>query len=405
MIVKKRYIVVLTVFMVLVIGIMVFAAIRQEQRTDVESLKDPTEETIRPEFDSMMEMKWFLDGSSPIDTLEDHYYNDDIDWLYDAVNQALYPVAEMDEFKGQYYPGTRGVYLVYKDDGISYIFSYGFGGCDNCDAIDDPVFTGVQVGPYSVDFQRERGAYPTYLGHLSANGNCVKIIVVGEGLQSLSFEKFEFLSLSQMDRAYVWIHYPLLIVVFVILVLTGVFIWACLRRKVRRTSDAENGEQAEDDASGEKAKRRPVVILAVMLGAAVAGLAIWLYCFSGLYIGMSDKGYAKTICNEWRMDSGGYSFNKKWNGDGLLVHFEFTDRGYVIDELRFYPGFMADTSEESFDKVEEGMEVHEVVSILGMPDLAIRGTLIYEDDDGVKHGIYLMRDEADPDHWIVCHVH
>lgn len=155
-------------------------------------------------------------------------------------------------------------------------------------------------------------------------------------------------------------------------------------------------------------KKVLIIVPAILLGVALIGLSIWLICYDGLYIGMMYSDYMSVIDENDRFDYAGYSFYEKKNGDSMLVRFELTDGDLVIDEIRYYPKVFLDNSKESFEKIETGMSLYEVVSLVGVPHYSgLSGSLAvtFDADDGTEYRIYFSQvSPKDNSEWLVSRV-
>lgn len=157
-----------------------------------------------------------------------------------------------------------------------------------------------------------------------------------------------------------------------------------------------------------KGKHLLIVVLAVLLSIIMIGLSIWLICYDGLYPGMKYSDYMSAIDEDIRLDYAGYSFYEKKNGDGMLVHFDLTDDDLAIDEIRYYPKAFVDNSKENFEKIEIGMSLYEVVSLVGVPHHSgLSGSLAvtFDADDGTQYRIYFSQvSPKDNSEWLVSRV-
>ena len=152
-------------------------------------------------------------------------------------------------------------------------------------------------------------------------------------------------------------------------------------------------------------KKFLIITLIVLLSIAAIGLSIWLICYDGLYLGMKYSDYMTAIDEDIRFDYVGYSFYEKKNGDGMLVHFDLTDDGLPIDEIRYYPKAFRANTKANFEKIEKDMTIYEVVSLVGVPHRSnTSGTLslVFDADDGTEYCIYFYRTSPqDNTQWLV----
>ena len=130
-------------------------------------------------------------------------------------------------------------------------------------------------------------------------------------------------------------------------------------------------------------------------------LALWIIFGTGLLkqddepcVGMTRSDFAERFPNAFSYID--YSFYEKSNGDGVVVHFGSTN--HAVDDVRIYSATSIDNSEESFSKIEEGMSVYEVVSLVGVPyrtNTSGMITMVFATDKGKEYSVYFYKSDSD----------
>lgn len=120
--------------------------------------------------------------------------------------------------------------------------------------------------------------------------------------------------------------------------------------------------------------------------------------YRGIYVGMTYDQLEEAISEEERFQYGNYIFFKNSIGGHIVAR---VSREYdTITEIHCYDAWSVDSSDSSFSKIEEGMSVEEVVSIVGIPyGTATSGmfTLAFESDSGTIFVVYLNEEKTNND--------
>lgn len=163
-------------------------------------------------FDSISEIGDFLSSevrtqvNSSAETAEKSIYQYETQTnaveFAEAANMVYYPVADVESGLSYHPVGPDGPCLsfIYVVDGIQYTFLYFFECQHDWVREDDPVFSCVQVGPYTVDFYREEYRFDEannyLLGHIVIDGMHLTVTVKGDGCEEFDFSIFDFVPLS-----------------------------------------------------------------------------------------------------------------------------------------------------------------------------------------------------------------
>ena len=175
----------------------------------------PIEPPVVVYFDSINEIGEFFfeekndPTDSSIEPSEESIYlyetQSEAEKLAETVASVKYPVADV---KGGlcYHPyreeDTRILKLSYNVDGIPYRFVYAYDLHSAYTPEEEPAYSNVQIGPYTMDLYRTgTDDYPFLFGSTVINGFriSVRIKVVG-GEEKFDFSKFEFVSLSDVSE-------------------------------------------------------------------------------------------------------------------------------------------------------------------------------------------------------------
>lgn len=99
-----------------------------------------------------------------------------------------------------------------------------------------------------------------------------------------------------------------------------------------------------------------------------------------------------------------YFFIEDTDGNPVIVTSRVENRKYSVASVTAYDKNTIDFSEVGFKKIDKGMTVHEVVSLVGNPlgCFSCYGNELTWSCDGVMYRIMLEKSSEDPDVLIVC---
>lgn len=161
----------------------------------------------RPTFDTMSEVKSFLDATSDGTTghISQHVSQSDAATISSTAGTLLYPVLAIssDEagFNAQWFNDRTSMDIIYVIDSIQYRFIYFFGSDYEWESDEEPTVQDMMLGTYSVDFwPREHVNFDVqFYGFVKLEDVYITITVTGNEIEAPSFEAFDFVSLSSID--------------------------------------------------------------------------------------------------------------------------------------------------------------------------------------------------------------
>jgi hypothetical protein len=162
-------------------------------------------------FDSMSEIKNFFsekNTNQPNNSTElvgksifQYATQSQAEIFIESANAVQYPVANFECGLKYRRTGLTGPYLqiLYEIDGIQYGFFYYY----ECSSVINregvPAFSGVEIGPYTVDLYRYESNYPCFTGSILINGFNVSFRVQGKDCEEkFDFSAFNFVSLNDI---------------------------------------------------------------------------------------------------------------------------------------------------------------------------------------------------------------
>jgi hypothetical protein len=174
------------------------------------------QQPVSEEFDTIGEIKRFFDtstvssgnslGASHIKGVTDYHSQTEALSISNTVNALMIPVAKKsanaEGFGATWWPESKNLQIIYIIDGVQYRFIY-FLKDHYPWVFDDPIVEDVQVGPYVLDF--ETAEPPVVFDSCFVSGIQIEnqtvylaIRVAGNGIESPTFEAFDFVSLSSV---------------------------------------------------------------------------------------------------------------------------------------------------------------------------------------------------------------
>lgn len=156
----------------------------------------------RPKFESMTEIKEFLDQVGTINQNESEGEPVDVSA---TASTLLYPVlvcpSDAEAFGATWYSEKNSLDLAYKIDGIRYRFIYFFGSDYVWETDEEPSVSDMKLGAYTVDFWAQEHANfdVRFYGYVKMDDVYITITVTGNEIDSPNFEAFDFAPLSSVS--------------------------------------------------------------------------------------------------------------------------------------------------------------------------------------------------------------
>lgn len=174
------------------------------------------QQPVSEDFETIGEIKRFFDtstvssgnslGASNIKGVTDYHSQTEALSISNTVNALMIPVAKKsanaEGFGATWSPERKNLDIIYIIDGVQYRFIY-FLKDHYPWVFDDPVVEDVQVGPYVLDFETAEPpvvADSCFVGGIQIEDQTVylAIRVAGNGIESPTFEAFDFVPLSSV---------------------------------------------------------------------------------------------------------------------------------------------------------------------------------------------------------------
>ena len=144
-------------------------------------------------------------------------------------------------------------------------------------------------------------------------------------------------------------------------------------------------------------KKQSLLIISVLLFFIMLAAIFTMIRFldhDGIRKGMPFTDYYALISEEDRFDYLGYSFYEKENGDSVVV--QFSPDGKTVEKVRVYPRFLTSNTQKRFHKIESGMTIYKVVSLVGVPHYSATSgmiSMVFDAADGTEYSIYFTRED------------
>ena len=143
-----------------------------------------------------------------------------------------------------------------------------------------------------------------------------------------------------------------------------------------------------------KVSRKVVCCISILISIFVAIVCLPALISGGVYKGMSYDDFCESHAYASSCRYGSYLFFRDRLGSHVVAYIARSEK---ITDIHYFSNWRVNSSDEAFSKIRNGMDIYEVVAIVGLPvtsETFGMASLTFQSDSGTKYMVYLSEETS-----------